>query len=384
MIRIKGARDAAGERVRFDRKNIILAYTEPAAKAGLEPLPAHGVGAASPAGDYFVYVDAGESTAFVKACGGKLVVRGPDDAMYELQVSAAKMDDGGEKGVARTSQSETAKLAVHVVCHLEQGAEFRMVKKRDLKGAFAEAGFILFTSSRAHTQLFEGQKGAVRGTETEDFHLNVRPRNGTFPDANWPTRLHVQVKPRTSDKMRHFFVRYDIRPHALLPDGEFCRQHKVKKAAGQCLECKPKPNGKRKVDNSPPPEKKAKFSRDDVMAQLLGIAHSPDKVKMTPEEMAKTTCSRYMNGTCTYMRTDANKPCPFLHDPLVPPEMIQCALPKSALSGKCRARNKCLYQGCYQRSLIQIAAGPVPRGTPDKTAAPGEKRRMVARQPDLR
>ena len=67
MIRIKGTRDAAGERVRFDRKNIILAYTEPAAKAGLEPLPAHGVGAASPAGDYFVYVDAGESTAFVKA-----------------------------------------------------------------------------------------------------------------------------------------------------------------------------------------------------------------------------------------------------------------------------------------------------------------------------
>ena len=89
MVCIKGTRDGAGERLRFDRKKVLLAYAGVALPAGLDPLPAFGLGAASPYGPYYyAYVKGGEAVAFRKACDGKLMINGPDDELYGLEVSA--------------------------------------------------------------------------------------------------------------------------------------------------------------------------------------------------------------------------------------------------------------------------------------------------------
>ena len=50
MVTIKGTKDAAGERIRFDRKNVMLAYASVAFGAGLDAVPPFGFGASSPAG----------------------------------------------------------------------------------------------------------------------------------------------------------------------------------------------------------------------------------------------------------------------------------------------------------------------------------------------
>ena len=259
-------------------------------------------------------------------------------------------------------------MSVHIVCHLEQGAEFRLVKKRNLKKSFVDAGFVCFMSTRSHVKMTEDQKGEVAGTETEDMHLNVRPRYGSFVDANWPVRAIVSVKAsKFTDAKRDFYVRYDIKPHDQLPDNAFCRMHKEKKVDGKCGRCKA-PRDKSNV----PQAKRARSTRDDIVSAIIAQSQAATMaaggVAMSPEEMAKTECTRYMDGLCSYVRIGGK--CPFLHPPQVPPEMIPCGLFKSKVSGVCRNRNKCLYKGCVERSAQ----------TPEKGAAPGGKRRMVPRE----
>ena len=145
MVCIMGTRDGAGERLRFDRKKMLLAYAGVALPAGLDPLPAFGLGAATPYGPYYAYVKGGEAVAFRKACDGKLTLGGPDDEQYDLKVSAVCTNDvNKESSGVRASRDEVSKMAAHIVCHLEQGAEFRLVKKRDLKKSFVDAGFVCF------------------------------------------------------------------------------------------------------------------------------------------------------------------------------------------------------------------------------------------------
>ena len=377
MVRIQGTRDTAGERVRFERKQILLAYAGIALPAGLDPLPAFGLGAAAPWGDYFAYVKSGQAVAFRTACEGKLPARAPDGETYELKVSALSISDvNKEESGVRSTRAETDRLAVHIICHLEMGAEFRLVKKRDLKASFVEAGFVCFLTTQAHVKMVEDQTGAIAGTETEEIHLNVRPRHGSFLEHSWPVRAHVTVKAgKFTEAKRDFYVRYSIMKHEQLPEDKFCRVHKEKKVGGKCARCK----APRTESDSQPAAKKQKMSRDDVMASIIAQAQAaPGKEVMSREEMAKTECQSYMLGKCSYVRTGAT--CPRLHDPLVPPEMIECDLPKSKFSKKCGNRGKCLYKGCFQRSLQRI---PMMQGaTPEKSAAPGAKRRMVPRAID--
>ena len=369
MVCIMGTRDGAGERLRFDRKKVLLAYAGVALPAGLDPLPAFGLGASSPYGPFNAYVKGGEAVAFRTACGGKLTVGGPDDEQYELKVTAVSNDVNKESSGIRASRDEVSKMSVHIVCHLAQGPEFRLVKKRDLKKAFVDAGFVCFLSTRSHVKITEDQKGEVAGTETEDMHLNVRPRFGSFVDANWPVRAFVSVKAnKFTDAKRDFFVRYDIKPHEQLPDATFCRVHKEKKVDGKCGRCK----APRDKPDDPKAHKRAKTTRDDVMSAIIAQSQAATMAAggtaMSPEVMAKTECTRYMDGLCSFVRIGGK--CPFLHPPQVPPEMIPCGLFKSKVSGVCRNRSKCLYKGCIQRSAQ----------TPEKEAAPGGKRRMVPRE----
>ena len=175
-----------------------------------------------------------------------------------------------------------------------------------------------------------------------------------------------------TEAKRDFYVRYTILKHEQLPEDKFCRTHKEKKVDGKCGRCRTP----RTESDGTPAAKKQKMSRDDVMASIITQSQAaPGKEAMSREEMAKTECQRYMLGKCSYVRTGAT--CPYLHDPLVPPEMIECDLPKSKFSKKCRNRDKCLYKGCFQRSVQRI---PIMQGaTPEKSAAPGAKRRMVPR-----
>lgn len=362
MVTILGTKDGDGARVAFDRKCILLAYAGVALQAGLEVTPPHGLGCTTKWGPFYGYVDKGEATTFREACGGQIAVRGEDGEIYQLVVRALLPSDIQEKTGSSLSRNARDAMTLHIVAHLEQGAQFRYITKRHLKGSFKALGSVVFSASQQRVHLVDGDAGVL----TEDVHFNVRPMNGTFLDAIWPELLETWAKKGPfANGATKFLVRYDIKAHPDLPADLFCYKHKTKKVNGECNKCTPQsgpvpgPAG--------PAAKKKKLTTEEAQAAIIAAAAAAGALNMTPEEMATTECTRFMDGVCTYVRVGGK--CPFKH-PNIAPKLITCNLRKTQFSGKCRNRDKCLY-----------AHGPTQGGvTPDKTAAPGGKRRMTPRE----
>lgn len=362
MLMITGAKDGGGEKVRFERKAVLLAYAGVALQAGIEVFPAHGFGAKSPSGPYCAYVTSGEAKIFRDACEGKLTVRGPDGEMYELDV---KMILGDQDQGPTASRAVVKKMAVHIVAHLDQGRMFRCVRKRHLKQAFKDNGFVVFSASQRREHVVDGDDGVA----TEDVHLNIRPRDGTFVKAKWPALVPVPAKTsRFSDYVHTFFVRYEIKPHDELPAALFCLVHKQEKVDGKCPGCEP-PKKTGKGDG--PPTKKVKRTADEIQNAIIDAAAEAGTISKSREELANELCPRYLAGKCFYVRV--NGKCPKKHPEDVPPSTIKCSQGKTKYSLKCNNGNRCLY------NCSQMEKELVPGTTPDKSAPPGGKRRMVER-----
>lgn len=309
MIKLTQEKDADGERVIIDKALVLQAYSVATAEVPSMPmLPQNGFGAQSARGPWFLYNDLYLCQMFATVHECIVVKKG--EAKIPLKVEAIDLTKSELKN-GKMSSEMVKTLTVHVALRVPNGVLFRRINMAMLKEAWNTYDFIVLKANRAGVK-FEGKRIRDKGTVSEEFHFDIRPRDGNIWGARFPEQVVLNIMGTRQYLEYKIFEHPDLtgamclsRCHRYFPNVVQANGWKVEACPGHAFSGgKGGPSG-----NS-------------------GMAAFMEAVNASRQEKAGTECKWYALGKCHYARSFGRK-CDFQHTmPSPDPGLIACQHPK--------------------------------------------------------
>ena len=310
-----------------------------------------GIGGNSKYGDFHIYASEEEVTAFFSRFKIFLATNASGQ-QAQLEVSVLR---SGPKTNDKLSRASVAQLTVHVIVKLAPGWQFRRVMRHHLVEAFKNAGFISFKSLRETVKI----GAASTNIKTDTFHLNVRPLNGSFDHAAWPSVLAIFVSKTGHAPPEPAFLEYAIASDEKV-DGRICLRncHKFKRAHGiyidapaqficMCDDANPRATaarGKRVTyDEVGPFTNPPHFNYEGPASHTIPYTDSPFFLKVIREAVnaAPQPCSFFESGRCRGVFKTGIM-CAKAHS-AKPPGDIVCKVGVKKGSSFCKNGEHCAY-----------------------------------------
>jgi hypothetical protein len=324
LIQLKGADD----RARIDKARVLAGYVLAAREVPSMPtLPQNGFGAQGPYGPWFVYNDLTLCELF-KSHHDEIPIQDCEAPPIQLKVEVIDLTESSVKEGKMTS-TMVKTLTVHAALRVPHGLLFRRINMKMLKEAWNKYDFVVLKANRAGVK-FQGKRIREKGTDSEEYHFDVRPRDGNIWGAKFPEQLVLNVLGTSQ------YIEYRLFPHPDL-NGELCLEHchryypATLRRTGWNLDSCPGHGGKGKGKGAGR-GRAASSSIDDLL----------EAINANSQAKAGEECKWYAQGKCYYTRTKGRK-CDFAHTSPLDPGLIPCMHPKkSPIDSACKVKD-CAY-----------------------------------------
>ena len=297
-------------------------------------LPEGGLGATSPYGPWFAYVPEWSVDIFLDEQQYlKVELTSDKGEKIPIALAATRPDAPDQSGSGSRPEKfrvQTKLLAkVHVTMFIPQGPLFTSITRSSVVSFWESRGFIVFSAHRGGV-VKDGKR--LKGIEyqTEEFHADLRPRQGNILGAIFPLCVKITVGQTPVDLK----YRIDERCEAL--NGRICTnychryfRHVIEQFRLSPLEyepcvCSDRPQAPPRAHRVTAKERGDAFLRE--LASRKGLTIGGD-------------CKHYTAGKCA--SAVRGKTCKFAHD--VPPNSILCEHPRRKGTSDCVFGSRCLY-----------------------------------------
>ena len=212
----------------LNRADALKLYATWADEAGVDVVP-FGTSVRSALGPFRFYGIMPDFQAILESKGNATVTFNIEkyEAKIMGDISITFIDEKAPSHKTSATGKAATVGSAHVIAYLDTPSQFKHVKAWQIKKFFQARGFIVCRASRQD----------VGGTETEQIHVNVVPRDSSTKEAAWPTQIMLEIQThRRNEKKTPFYIGYALAESDELKADAFCarvrRRHGEQQARG--------------------------------------------------------------------------------------------------------------------------------------------------------